>query len=421
MTQRKPLFFNYDEGISQEFDATSDTVAFAQVSLTGLNGIGLNAQGQRIAGLASPSDPLDATNKAYVDSVAQGLNVKIAVLAATENNVASLSGTGTIDGQAVAIGSRVLLMGQSNGTQNGIWVVQSGNWVRPTDFSSGSHAASAFCFVESGSTFADNGFTCTTDAPNDVIDVNPLLFTQFTGAGEIITGAGLTKSGNNLAVTIAAASGLQFTSGALDTYLTATGGLAKDANGLRALIKAGGTTSATLQSDATGLSVLGLPNLFTVAGAATTANVSAANLNTLTMGVTAQADALHTHANVISAKVVGDSHTTGTALSAGDPVAWGSTANTLVRGDAGVDAQARIIGLAFTATAANAAGIIVKRGVLKNVLSGATPGQAFYLAIGGGLTPTIPTGASIRLVRVGFAVNATDLDVAIHDMGKRSA
>ena len=57
----------------------------------------------------------------------------------------------------------------------------------------------------------------------------------------------------------------------------------------------------------------------------------------------------------------------------------------------------------------------------KGVLTGATPGAPYYLNSGGGLTPTQPSGSSLRLVRIGWAVNSTDLDVVLHDMGKRSA
>lgn len=421
MTVRKPLFFNYDEGISQEFNTTTDTLQLAQIAVTGIAGVGLDMASQRIVNTPSPTDPTDTANKAYVDSVAQGLNVKLSVKAASDSNLATLSGTATVDGIALATGDRVLLIGQTNAVQNGIWVVQAGNWTRPKDFAGGARAAATFCFVERGTVYQDNGFTCVTDAPTDVIDTNSTQWTQFTGAGEIITGPGITKSGNTVSVALAPSSGLQFTANALDHYLTPAGGLAKDANGLRAQLRAVGTATATLSSDATGLGVLGLPNLFTVAGAATTANVSAPNLNTLTAGATTTADALHTHQSVISAKVIGDVHTASTALNPGDPVAWSSTANTLARGDAGIDAQARIIGLALSSVASGATGVIVKEGVAKNVLSGAMPGAPVYLNLGGGLTFTQPTGTALRLVRLGWAVNATDLDVKIYDMGKRSA
>lgn len=421
MPVRKPIFFNYDEGIDQEIDPIADSVAFGSIVLNGIGGIGIDAQMQRIVNLPSPTQASDPATKGYTDIIAQGLQSKKSALASSATNIANLAGTMTLDGIAVNVGDRVLLMAQTDAKQNGLWVVQSGNWTRPPDFAAGIHAASTFCFVTEGTAFGDNGYTCITDPPNDVVDANPINFTQFNGAGQIIPGSGITKSGNTISVLLAGNSGLQFTSGALDTYLQPAGGLFKDVNGLRTLIKSAGSAAATLASDANGLSVLGVPTLFTVAGLATTANVSAPNLNTLTAGATTQADALHTHLSVIGALATQAVHTTATAVTAGDPVAWGSAGNQLARGDAGVDAQARIIGVALTSAAAASQTTVVKRGIAKNVLTGATPGAPVYLNLGGGLTMTPPSGQALRVVRLGWAVNATDLDVVIHDLGKRSA
>ena len=56
-----------------------------------------------------------------------------------------------------------------------------------------------FVFVEEGSTNADNGFVLTT---NDTItlDTTDLTFVQFSGAGQIVAGDALSKSGNTLNV-----------------------------------------------------------------------------------------------------------------------------------------------------------------------------------------------------------------------------
>lgn len=418
---RKPTFFNTDEGVNQEISATQDSVQLGQLVLSGIGGIGLDMQNQSIVNVATPVNPSDGVTKGYVDSVAQGLNAKQSVVASATGNVANLAGTMTLDGAPVNIGDRVLLMFQTDARQNGIWVVQSGNWTRPADFANNAHAATTYVFVEEGTNYGDNGFVCNTDAPNDVIGTNNLAWTQFTGAGEIIPGSGITKSGNTVSVLLAANSGMQFTSGALDHYLTPSGGLYKDGNGLKVLLKNAGAPIATLAEDANGVSVLGVPSLFTVNGVATSANVTAPNLGTLTAGSTTQADALHTHLSVLRAQVTADSHLTPTALAAGDPVAWSSTNNQLVRGDAGVDANARIIGVTLVPAAANTQAVIVKRGVAQGVLTGATAGQPIYLGLGGGNTNSAPSGQSLRLIRLGWAVNATDLDVMPYDLGKRSA
>jgi hypothetical protein len=416
----KPLFFNTTEGIEQELNPLVDQFAVAQLTLNGLSGVGINANGQSITGLPAPQQASDATNKQYVDAIAQGLNLKAACLAVATQNI-TLSGTQTVDGVALVAGNRVLVIGQTDAKQNGIWLVQSGNWTRPPDFASGSASASSFTFVEEGTNNADNGYTMVSDPPNDVVDTSPLMWSQFSAAGLINPGSGLSKSGNTLSVSLAPTPGLQFTSGKLDTYLNASGGLAKDTNGLRALLVNAGTTNATLSSTSNGLAVLGVPSLFTVNGTATSANVTAPGLNTLTAGQTSLADTLHTHQSVLGALTTTGYHTCQGTLAAGDPVAWSSTNNQLVRGDATIDASARIIGIAGAGGASGTAVPIIKRGIATGVFSNGTAGAPVFLNSGGGMTLTAPSGQSLRLVRIGWMVNATDVDVQPYDLGKRSA
>lgn len=54
-----------------------------------------------------PAGPLQAATQQYVDNIAQGLDVKASVLAATTANI-TLSGAQTIDGVSVTAGARVL-------------------------------------------------------------------------------------------------------------------------------------------------------------------------------------------------------------------------------------------------------------------------------------------------------------------------
>ena len=56
-----------------------------------------------------------------------------------------------------------------------------------------------FCFVEEGTVNGDNGFVLTT---NDTItlDTTALTFVQFSGAGQVVAGDALSKSGNTLNV-----------------------------------------------------------------------------------------------------------------------------------------------------------------------------------------------------------------------------
>ncbi|RYF52426.1 MAG: hypothetical protein EOO38_00005 [Cytophagaceae bacterium] len=359
--------------------------------------------------------------KSYVDAFVQGISWKQPVLAAAAANVTSLSGTTTIDGVNVTAGSRVLLMGQTDATQNGLWVVQSGAWTRPDDFKVGSHQASTSVFVEQGLTLQDNAFTVISDPGSDVVGTNTLMIVQTTGLGEVIVGNGLTKSGNTISAILANNSGLQFTGGAFDAFLNPSGGLAKDANGLKAQLAYLGTINQTLFSDANGIAVTGVPNKFTVAGLSTNATVSAAGLNILTGGTTSLADSQHQHQNVLSAMTVTDYHSCSTALAAGDPVCWGPTGSTLIRADASIDASSRVIGVAAMSAAANTTVAILKRGVGANLSTGLTPGAPIFLNSGGGLTQTAPSGGTLNILRVGYAVNSTAIDINPFFLGRRSA
>ncbi|HTE22284.1 MAG TPA: hypothetical protein VK674_04560 [Candidatus Limnocylindria bacterium] len=154
---------------------------------------------QQITNLADPSLAQDAATKAYVDATAQGLDVKQSVRAATTANI-TLSGGQTIDGVSVVSGDRVLVKDQSTAQQNGIYVAAVGAWVRAADANSSAEVtAGLFTFVTEGTANGNFGFVLATDDPI-VLDTTALTFTQFSGAGQITAGAGLTKTGNILNV-----------------------------------------------------------------------------------------------------------------------------------------------------------------------------------------------------------------------------
>jgi hypothetical protein len=210
-------------------------------------------------------------------------------------------------------------------------------------------------------------------------------------------------------------SGLEFdvntAAGKLRAAVHATGGLERTATGLAA--KLNGTT---LQSAAGGLSVLGLPLNFQINGVATGSTVTAANLDTVTNG--SNADALHVHAK--NPKIQ-NTILSNEALSANDPVSWSGTADRVNQGRANDDARARVMGVSLTVAAG--AGIsleVVSVGIAPGVLTGATPGDPYYVGATGGLTATSP-GAGNRIIQCGIAKNTTDLWVRILDYGKKAA
>ena len=159
----------------------------------------LNLNNKVITNLADPTAATDGVNKQYVDGVAQGLDTKGSVRAASTGNIASLSGPQTIDGIATTAGDRILVKDQSSASANGIYVVAAGAWTRATDADTWNELVSAFTFVESGTINADSGWVSTVD-PGGTIGSTAVGFVQFSGAGQVTAGSGLTKAGNTLDV-----------------------------------------------------------------------------------------------------------------------------------------------------------------------------------------------------------------------------
>lgn len=180
--------------------------------------VSLNSQ--KITNLADPTSAQDAATKAYVDATKQGLDVKDSVRVATTGNI-TLSGTQTIDGISLVAGDRVLVKNQSTASENGIYdVVSGGSWTRSADANISAEVTSGmFVFVEEGSTNADSGWVLTTDGAI-TLDTTGLAFTQFSGAGQITAGGGLTKTGNAIDVATADAGRIVINADSIDLATT---------------------------------------------------------------------------------------------------------------------------------------------------------------------------------------------------------
>lgn len=195
-------------------DATSDATASKLVQR--------DANGQ--AKFGTPTDPAHAATKGYVDSARTGLDVKESVKLATaaalsafthSNGVLTASANGglSVDGVTLSdpadVGIRILVKNETSTNEpfNGIYTVtavgDAGNpWVltRASDADSSAEVtAGMFTFVEQGSANADSGWVLTTDGSITLGTTN-ITFAQFSGAGSITAGDGLSKSGNTFNV-----------------------------------------------------------------------------------------------------------------------------------------------------------------------------------------------------------------------------
>ncbi len=182
--------------------------------------------GNQITNVADPTQAQNAATKAYVDAVKTGLNVKdsaklattAALAASTYANgssgvgatlTANANGALSIDSVAVSTSDRVLIKDQADAAQNGIYTVTNTGGAgaafvltRATDADTGAELpGGTFIFVTQGTNNADNGFTFTHNG-TPTMGTTDLTVAQFSGAGQIDAGAGLTKSGNTLAVQV---------------------------------------------------------------------------------------------------------------------------------------------------------------------------------------------------------------------------
>ena len=197
-----------------------DTADALKLNLSGGTMSGNIAMGtNKITGLGTPTADADAVTKSYVDAIAQGIDAKASVVAATTTNI-TLSGTQTIDGVAVIAGDRVLVKDQTTTANNGIYLCAAGSWTRTTDADAWTELVAAYTFVEGGTTNGSNGFICTV-AAGGTLGTTAITFAQFSGAGQITAGAGMVKSGNTLNVQTASSS--RIVVGADEIDLASTG------------------------------------------------------------------------------------------------------------------------------------------------------------------------------------------------------
>ena len=190
-------------GLVPVWDTPTSAELIAQLTYTPANKAGDTMTGLLTLS-GAPTADLHAATKAYVDATAQGIDVRASCRVASTANIVLATGTAlTIDGIVTVAGNRVLVKNQNTTTENGIYVVAAGAWSRATDADTSAEVtAGMFTFVSEGTVNADSGWVLTAD---DTITLGStaLTFVQFSGAGAVVAGAGLTKTGNTLDIVTA--------------------------------------------------------------------------------------------------------------------------------------------------------------------------------------------------------------------------
>jgi hypothetical protein len=458
MAERKFMFMNPTYGYHEESDPTSDTISLAGLTMGGNIAMGTH----KITGMGDPTAAQEAATKAYVDNVASGLSWRPPVLVL---NMVSDADQGGVDPTGMAKGDCYVVDNWATQTDGDIvewsgtaWVViQAATASEPADGTrvvvkatgaAGSFAGQANKIGTYDATLNTWSFETAVDGWAVLVNgdggvwsdtawtYNGTAWVQFSGTGQINAGNGLTKDGNTLNVGKGDGIAVGADDVAIDLYATNPGlelvgtspdkklavkydgahGIVTGASGLELEID---LTPGTLKVDADGLGVTGLPSLFTINDSAVSANVTATNLNTLTAGSSSNADTLHTH-TVDEARRIEHTHLNNAAVTAGRAVRWSGVDNEVIHADNATAAGARTIGVARTGGAANpGTSDVVKVGVCAAVLSGATVNTPYFLGTNGALVLLASVPSPGQIVRMGYAVNATDIDVQIQDYGKK--
>jgi hypothetical protein len=193
----------------------------------------------KLTNLADPVNNGDAANKGYVDNAIAGLSWKDSVHLLAEGNVALTGTTATlvIDGHAALdtgdVGYRILLIGQTTASENGIYVYADNGTAytlsRATDADTFGELIGAAVFVKEGTEYEATAWV---QASHYLTDFTNQEWVQFSGQGTYLANNGVQLVGNTFSFAPKNDGGLQADSSGASLKLQTNSGLATSVNGL---------------------------------------------------------------------------------------------------------------------------------------------------------------------------------------------
>jgi hypothetical protein len=204
----------------------SKTTMFTDPTFTGV--VTLSGETKKLTGLPLPEDSSDATSKSYVDALVQGIKTRTSALVLvdfdldatyddqpalhelTANNDEEFPAVDGISSTILNVeGARILVSGQTNSENNGLYVVKTAGvdgvspWVlrRCTECDTSEKIPGSYIFITKGTLYENTGWILDVDNPiTFVLGVDAINVLQFAGVGTFTAGDGLSVSGTEFSV-----------------------------------------------------------------------------------------------------------------------------------------------------------------------------------------------------------------------------
>lgn len=195
---------------------------------------GWNLGGFKITNLATPTAATDAASKQYVDTFLAGLLLKPAIRSLVTGNVTLANpGFSSNDGSTLGVGDRLLLVGQTDQTQNGPYLFNG--QAAPLTRAADTLQLGSLYIVDEGTTNQGVAYVLTEPATFTgaiVVGTTTLPFSKLGAATALSAGNGVNIASNVVTIIAAPSQGLQVTAQGIGILLATGSGLSLGTGGL---------------------------------------------------------------------------------------------------------------------------------------------------------------------------------------------